>query len=780
MIREIIKNKYFNLALLTIIVFILSFPRIEPDISTGLDASYFYAINHFFAHNINIAKDLIFTYGPLGFLKQPQPVGHNLGIGISVIVFLRLIFISLFLFYSYSKKQKYLLPFFIALLLTGFISFDHFIYGIIILLLLIYRDNKHTGFIIGAVFLVVLGLLIKINIGIISGIIFCSFLVCEVIRTKNYKIIIYSAASFLACFIILWYLIYGNMSGIISYLKGLFIFSLGNSGAFSINPRNNWFILILAFLIFILIPFLKKDRNVVFLYILFVPAFFAIFKYAFARQENYHIKYFLDYLVLFIALFLVAINDIKPYILAMLFMVLILFYRNTGINKTYTIDDKIQLVGINNFAESFWYFSDFKTKYKKISENNLREKVLPEEFLKTIKNSTVDFFPWELTYAAANKLNYKPRPTLQSGCLYAPPSIDKRNADHISSGEAAKFFIWETNRHEGALNGFDKRYILNSDGLFLYEFLNNYKIVLQNDNVALLQRTGEHLLDPPKLIGCEKAKFWEWIKVPEVKNGIVRARASISRSFLGKIKSILYKEKEYFIEYKLENGEIITHRFSLDNTKGGLWISPYITEVKEILDGAKVTEIRFYYSDNSMFMKDDFDIEWEHITYITDTEKNDDRPGKDNDSGMFYNDFEEYYPYWTTDSLQFSTDIYLSGSRSYKTNSEYPYSATLSINYKDIGNFDTCRFVISVNVFIKEGALADLVFHTTRNEKTQVWEPLHLHDTIAQFNTWQEISFTYNNNNNILPDDLVKVYVWNNGQEEVYIDDFRIEVINKE
>ncbi len=781
MLHSILKNKYFNLILLTIILFVLSFPNIQPEISTGLDPSYFFALNHFFANDVNIIKDIIFTYGPLCFIRQPLPIGYNLEIGILCISIIRFFFIYLFLCLSNLKKNTLSFSFIIALILSNYIGFDYFIYGIVAMSIIIYRENKKNIFLIISSFFIVFGLLIKINIGIISSLIYFSFLAYNFYYNKNYKKLIYSFLSPLLFFLIFWFLLYGDMYGIINYFKALFIFSIGNSSAFSINPENNWYLLSLFFIIFSLIPVLSKDKNVYFLYIIFLLAFFAAFKYGFARQENYHLKMFLDFLILFVALFLITIKNIKPYIIALLFVMVMLLYRNMDINKTYNIDDKIQLIGINNFVETVWKFPSFKQKYIHKSKENLKENILPESMKKTIGDASVDCFPWDLTYTIANNFKYQPRPMLQSGCLYAPPFIDKKNAEFIASKKSAKFIIWEIDKIIGeVVGGIDGRYLFNSDGYFLYELLNNYEIIDRNNRVLLLKKTTKQRLNTPKSINNNNnniCKFNEWIDIPEINEGVLRAKVEISKTVLGMLKSAIYKEKEYFIEYKLEHNAVIKHRFYIDNADCGLWINPYITNITNNLRGEKVIQIRFSFLDNKYVLKDKIKLNWEQFTFK--------KYLKYVCNDIFYNhsllystinDFEANYPNWNGDVSTCDTTIFFSGRKSFKLNSERIYSSTFSAKYSEITSADSCIINITTDAYITEGAEAHLVFTTERNGKTKIWDSSPLHKNITKPDCWNKIYLTQFIKSNILPDDTVGVYIWNTGKKEVYVDNIKIEV----
>ena len=99
------QNNILLLSILSVVLLLLTFPKIDPEIGSGIDNSYLIAFNHFFYSDIQIVKDLIFTYGPLGFLKHPLPMGNNLELGVIVISILRLLFIFSVLYLSIIHIQ---------------------------------------------------------------------------------------------------------------------------------------------------------------------------------------------------------------------------------------------------------------------------------------------------------------------------------------------------------------------------------------------------------------------------------------------------------------------------------------------------------------------------------------------------------------------------------------------------------------------------------------------------------------------------------------------------
>jgi hypothetical protein len=108
---------------------------------------------------------------------------------------------------------------------------------------------------------------------------------------------------------------------------------------------------------------------------------------------------------------------------------------------------------------------------KSKSEANLSTKKLNAQLLERIGKVRIDFYPWELTYAAANNLNWQPRPNLQSGAY--TPWLDKNNAAFLESKSAPQFYLWEMNKPSGGVDCFDNRYLLNDEPITMFSIFNH-------------------------------------------------------------------------------------------------------------------------------------------------------------------------------------------------------------------------------------------------------------------------------------------------------------------
>ena len=144
-----------------------------------------------------------------------------------------------------------------------------------------------------------------------------------------------------------------------------------------------------------------------------------------------------------------------------------------------------------------------------------------------------------------------------------------------------------------------------------------------------------------------------------------------------------------------------------------------------------------------------------------------------NERVLAYFDFE--YKGQTPDSLNFSEEIVRSGSYSYLMNKDHEFIPVIEMPIKDLNTTEGAR--ISASIFHHFNSAPQenpplLVLSLQNNWKIyfyQAWEirPLMLYE-------WEESSFEHALPEWKSPDDILKVYIWNKGRQQFYIDDLTI------
>ncbi len=614
------------LFLATIVIFFLTFPLIGFSAQPGLDHSYIWALNYLFDQGAVVGKDIIFSYGPLGFLMFPQAIGNNLVIAIAVFSIIKIIFIYLALKLGEANEGtpiRVIILAVLVLILSSFVEFRYlFMYMLpftVAMALLYYKETGSIRYLVIGTGVSAFATLTMMPSAVSSILILLSFILFEIIPhfRKRRKIIelIFIIVGFIYFFLIFWVVSNRTFSGIGTFILSRFEIASSNSSAMTISQNENWFLHLLFVVSFFGVPFLWRSKKVIFYYLLFIPTLYAIAKYGYSREDIHHVLYFWDFILIFFFLFLIYIGRVALKVLSLIILSLVILFANILVTfPAYPFDlskiaDRfLHLNGFINFYESVIKYNERFAFLQNISIVNLPQSVLSDQIKEGIKNKEVDTYPFELSYIPANNLSWKPRPVFQS-YIVSTPWLDKRNEAFFTSPVAPEFVIfhynWET---YGKMESIDGRYILNDEPNTIMAIFNNYNVELIDSSVALLKKNNFLHFKKPVIIGRTLGLWNEWIKVKEVDQGVLRANVYAGYTPFGRLLRYIWKETEAYIDYRLQNREV-THRLVVDNMSSGVWVDPYIEKLSKNLEGEDVLEIRFRHNGPQPFENNIF-IEW--------------------------------------------------------------------------------------------------------------------------------------------------------------------------
>jgi len=611
--NSIYKHSIFTLFLSLLIMFITLSISGGP-IHIGIDPSYMFAFNYFFHNNIQVGKDILFTFGPLGFLLFPMPLGDNILISTiikSTISFL-FIFTSIML-YVENKAPLKIYHWVIISITTYFVvvqmSLDYLLIFTPILFFLLYIKTNKLIFIMLATFLVSFSFLIKSSIGILGFLTFLTFLIYT-LYMKNFKIIFLTLFIYTISFIAIWYLLYANITYIPQYFYAIIEFSIGNSSALTQNPDNNWWIFTLFVLLFMSYPFVVKDKSIYILYIISLLSIIAMFKYSISRED--HIFAFEIFLYNFIFLIFILTKHFRWTNILHLFLIYISFLSFIYVTPLkihipeHLITKHIPKIQIKSL--DILHIKQITHNLKNRSKELVYSRKLDNNITNIIGQSTIDSYPTCTTIFAANKFNWRPRPIFQSYITYTS-YLDQQNAHFFSTRKAPEYLLWT-----GATT-LGNHYLLNDNPQTIYQILNHYNLIYKSNTYILMKHNKQNLLSSKSI--KKKIYTWnEWIDLPQIKDKksstFILAKTNFTRSGLQKIKKLIYKEFEVFIEYKLFNKKIVRYRLIVDTSTNGIWGTPLLDKLFEYPISNQVQSIRFTHHKHDYFNKN-FSIEWVKI-----------------------------------------------------------------------------------------------------------------------------------------------------------------------
>jgi hypothetical protein len=599
-----------KIILLTLLILACTFPNYEPDYGIGLDTSYMWGLGHLFQNDFSFFKNMIYPIGPLGILKYTVAVEHQFMY--SMIFGLIAKFIIVFLGICYGKllHKSVLFSAILFFILSLLLYFDAILIGACFMSILFFVEQGKPKHIALATLITTAALLIKSSIGIsCASILFVGFVIRFYTEKDKKKGIINSGIAFIIPFII-YAILFQQLFAFPIQLFQTFKIASGYSSALNLAVENDFLLIALLWGTILFVPFYLKEKRVFWVFCLSIFPFFAFWKHAVGRQDINH-YYQLEFIIFLYWGLVFLVSQKQKNILFVLFLIC---FSSLLLNAQKIPDyanRKVDINGITHCNNNMLHYNNANGLAKYYSYQNIQGNVLPIEIREKIGEKTIDFYPWELSYVPANNLNWKPRTTLQSGSYSS--WMDGESAKNFTHENGPEFILWhlQNDKYGGNMGDYDNRFILNNEPKTVLEIFKNYKIDTITDKFVLLRKGQNKVEKINKKANSEK---WNtWIKIDPSNESILRAKIEIKSGLMHKLKCFFYRDGLYFIDYKFSNGKILTYRFNPSNALDGLWIDPFIQNIKYNSTYNELKAIRLRNTNRGLLSRE-FELSWEIVS----------------------------------------------------------------------------------------------------------------------------------------------------------------------
>jgi len=566
-------------ALLTLLTFIQPGTHLWP----GIDQAWAYGINYAFDKRLVMGRDIYFTFGPLGWLEHTRVVSIDmlyLSTAFSLLISLAMIAALLHFSWQVSTGKAELtlnMLVCIALIIVSFPEMQRLLilgYALVFL----HWNSRRNLYLYLLSASIPFCIFIKFSYGAAAFSLWFSYLALLFYKERNIKTVLISTCVLIFSYISIWLAIYGSLSGAIGYLEGELYISSGNASAMAMNPENNWPAILIFYLAMVVAAIIvHRDRRYTWLPLIFTAPLFVWTKYTFAQEQALHFIPILGFAVFALLVFLIAVSGWLPKLaIAGLLTCACFAWKAMHTESVGSPDyDNVPHITITK-PEVVQY--DFKLSklfsiWQEAQKERLQPLQLPGEMRDAIGNASVDVYPWELSIAAANNLNWHPRPAFQTYIAYVP-FLDRKNSDFYSGPNAPEYIVWHHHEFQDVMN----RYSLSSEPLTTESILRHYQLSYCEGIFCLWKHAEQEQLLPAADTRKQIVRWNKWIAVPENNGDIVRAKVFAKRTLLGKANLLAWKEGGIEVDYKLNNGVIKTHDLLIDNAVSGVWISPYVDQ----------------------------------------------------------------------------------------------------------------------------------------------------------------------------------------------------------
>lgn len=428
------RNWYLYGTIAIVYLVYVTFPGYYLSISAGLDNSWAYAINYLPNSSYLVGRDVVFSWGPLGYLLNPQNLVNNIINSMIFLVAMHSLFALSLFYFLYRAKRKLQVIVFAASYLTIYallywsLRESSSLLTLGLLLGISFDSNKIIKYSSASVCGVVAGLLlfIKPNLGMgaFAMLIIYAIIVLAKQRQQSWRILLAGGITYITTVLITALASMKSLSAVIQWFRYSMDIVSGYGEAMSVvGPFIILLLGILSLVIYFALVLIlwKQKAQPRYIALIFIVPLLLAFKQSFCRQDIYHqLIFFAFFLAILCVLILNAVG--KKELIACIagFFILIIcmagFYLylagtiptiHPNINElTAGTADFLQGKQGRSNISSILHYDDLRQRLDEQSKTNLATDELPSETVDIIKSGggSVDVLPWEISYCPANNL----------------------------------------------------------------------------------------------------------------------------------------------------------------------------------------------------------------------------------------------------------------------------------------------------------------------------------------------------------------------------------------
>jgi len=521
----------------------------------GLDPSHQFGSNYFPNAGFKYGSDLIFTYGPLGYLVYPEHVGNHIAVANAVRAAVWLLLVvhivllcrlgvngfckSLLLMAALAAVRNLLLS-----------SFDYYMVAVLLVLViyLIERPNAWPAQISVVVIVGVLGLVkftaYVLALGGAGLLLTMSMSPARGIRLSR-RDVYFGLATGIALPVA--FLVHNfSVRGLVDYLYGLLQLSSGYNEALSLPSKSED-------LFYVMISGTALSAGVIYACIrraltwkaapvlLFLT--WISFKHGFVRDGG-HCIYTFCFEIMLAAVLICLLRRgsqlILPYVVAFPFFVVV---GLSGINVHWQ----------NVWTEAFWSSANTRqpaadlldwtataSRINEAAKTTDEFRTLPQELRARLQDSTVTVFPWEVAYARSGQFKLQPLYTMQAYSA-STQYLDRKTAGRLAAKRSEYvLFDWES---------IDERHPLLDVPATWMALVDNYELAEVASRKLVLKRRSAPVNHRQHVLQEFAFPIGKWIDLPDTKTNLW-ARLLMPYSILGTVRKTIYKTRAVYLSVR--------------------------------------------------------------------------------------------------------------------------------------------------------------------------------------------------------------------------------------
>jgi len=578
-LRQKLERAGLFLLLATII---FSFP-IKP--SFDLDASWRMALGKFFLDDLQFGRDVVFTYGPLGFLMGKTYSGLLFWTLITWQLCATALIATLIMHWGQRMAAGWPRFFFYAFFLLFGATYEDALHMLVIALIafeLVRRVGRpwHWS---SAVMLLALA---TQSVAKFTNLMLAAFVVVIVAalalgqrqRGTALRLLVWFAGGFL----VVWMICGQNPLNLPAYFINSWHVSQGYQEVMGIAtpeaPLWKALVIMTVLAAYLGLNFLNpKDRpRRVASGLILGALVYLNWKHGFVRSDGHMVGFFYCALLPIVA-FPVLLEDAAPFGRLKRWGL-----AGAGVLCVFGIKDALpplvdSAVGIfqnriwSNVTNA-WNIGTLRNDYDLSLDREIQRWGVPR-VRKAAGNHSLDVFGFDQAIAIYNQLNYRPRPVFQSYSAYSP-ELARLNADFYRSERIPDFVLLK-------ILSIDQRLPAMDDSAVLYLITHRYKYVLTENSFQLWARVPGPLDDSvqPRLLERRELGLSEAWSLKAHNSQPLWVQIDLPPSLLGRLRTFFYKPPILMFAIRDSAGQSTTYRLPAPIGRAGFIINPVVDDL---------------------------------------------------------------------------------------------------------------------------------------------------------------------------------------------------------
>jgi hypothetical protein len=581
--RHAAPTRATGLAAAVVLVYlgVATFPGTFDAVAPGLDPGWVWAINHIPGTAFRFGHDVIFTYGPLGYLITPLPLGSNLFQAAALWVLSQGAMLAMVV-YHYRRNRSLLAAVAFA---TGFLLalsfgllYEYRLLVVLGLLLTVPPEDRPLWRVasVGAAVLAAVLTFTKLSTGAAAlallGVAAVAWLVRGRVRARDVLIVM---TSWIVVTILFGFMLLGGPEGFGDWLGLTVELSSGYVRAMSVQGPTILAVTGLSALgVFAayLAATARWDRGALLMALSFGGAIFIAFRHAFVRHQGRFIYGFL--LALFAVSMLTAVTRRRLVIGAVASALVIPAAAAAAAEPFCSCPWNAQALlpgrGLENLV-SVIRLQETERRLVASGHENLEVRQLPRKWRTTIGDGTVDSVPFDLSFVPANGLRWIPNPVLQTYHAFTP-ELDGWAAGHFLGRDAPQFLVLQ-------YADIDERNPMLAEPATWRAIAARYEPVATatpregRGPVALLhRRTSPVPIQLRPLTGTTTGAMGRWIDIPP-SDDLVLASVELRPDLDGQLAVFLWRYAPLYMDLSYLDGTVRTIRIIPATAEEGMLVN---------------------------------------------------------------------------------------------------------------------------------------------------------------------------------------------------------------